>query len=265
MKTRSTVIEKLVIILAIAGIAAFLKNAPMQAQPQPETSPASTLPTPERDRIIFTPRPEAKDDDESRGPVNPPPPYGESLCPIAKIPLTAIAPNKDGNTNIILTAQTHPSLWFYNPYESQLTGEFSISQQGKQIYQQTLQLSGKAGLIGITLPTALPGLSLNEEYNWNLTLICNPQDRAEDLYVGGSIKRVNSTPNFTPQLTAMPQDKAKLYALDGLLPETLTTIVRDLSPKDKATAQLYWTQVMQELGLEKLSEESPAEQETKPL
>lgn len=208
----------------------------------------------ERDRIIFTPRLEAKND-EPRGPVNPPPPFGESLCPVVKIPLTAIVPNQEGKTQTTLTARERPTFWFYIPYETPITAEFLLKQNDEEIDRRKFQLSGKAGIVGIDLPQNIQLSTLDENYDWVFTLICNPRDRSYDLYVGGSIRRVNPTPNLIPPPTATPQEKAKLYASDGLWNEGLTTVVRELYPLDPTTARLYFTDLLQQIGIENLAEE----------
>ncbi|MDY7012573.1 MAG: DUF928 domain-containing protein [Cyanobacteriota bacterium] len=207
----------------------------------------------EQESILFIPRPEAKDG-EPDGSVNPPPPFGESLCPETDIPLTAIVPHTDGKTRLTLTAQERPTFWFYVPYETPLTAKFLLKKDGEQVDIQEFKLSGKAGLIGVTLPPEIQLSALEENYDWVFILVCNPYKRAADLYVSGSIRRVNPTPNLIPLPTATPQEKAKLYASDGLWNDTLTSILQELSLVDPVTSRLYLTRLLEPFGFGNLVE-----------
>ncbi|NET86917.1 MAG: DUF928 domain-containing protein [Kamptonema sp. SIO1D9] len=177
--------------------------------------------------------------------------YGDSKCLSVDKRLTAIVPGIDNQSFPSLTAQKHPTFWFYIPYSSDstspLVAEFSLLTKNTEnnnirILEKTYELEGTPGIIGISLPETTP-LEINRNYRWVFSIICNPQDRSEDMYVSGLVQRVNQ--NQIPPLTATPNQRAVIYAEDGLWNDTLTTIICEVLPRERQQARLLIKQLFE--------------------
>ncbi|MET0034212.1 MAG: DUF928 domain-containing protein, partial [Limnospira maxima] len=73
-------------------------------------------------------------------------------CRFDRTPLMAIAPSR----SIGLTAQASPRLYFYLPaMETVQTAEFVLIDNTNDtvIYEETLKIGGKAGIMGVTIPS----------------------------------------------------------------------------------------------------------------
>lgn len=92
------------------------------------------------------------------------------------------------------TIFTTPSLWWYLPQNEGLKLEFSLFKQtGNEdalVYYQVInEVSQKSGLLEIRLPENI--LEAGSAYWWDLTLACDAADRSGDIYLWGSLERLN--------------------------------------------------------------------------
>jgi hypothetical protein len=130
----------------------------------------------------------------------------------------------------------------------------------KEVYTTTYRLAksangvvGAPGVMGLTIPAFanLSPLEIGQQYHWELTLICNSQDRSYDMVVGGKIKRVALDPILARRVQlATPQQRVALYAKAGLWHEALSTIVelqRD-RPND-ANLAATWDNLLESEGM----------------
>ncbi|MEH1853601.1 MAG: DUF928 domain-containing protein [Nostoc sp.] len=111
-------------------------------------------------------------------------------CKQTSKPLTALNAN-DGND---FTASPYPSFWFYIPYSQDdiRHAEFILldAQERTTIYQITVKLATKTGLIKISLPSGSKNLlQPNQNYRWYLMLNCQGSNSDEpDAVVDGWIQ-----------------------------------------------------------------------------
>lgn len=159
-------------------------------------------------------------------------------CPSVKPPLTALVPGDGKNSFLFLTAQERPNFWLYNPYSSILSAEFLLINRKTKVpvHKETYHLSGKPGIISITLPSTSKGIEVGNEYYWSFQVICSKEDRSADVFVDGYVKRVQRTPNPALKKDIAPEQKAVLYAKDGLWSDTLTTIIKEVHPQNSQQA-----------------------------
>lgn len=101
-----------------------------------------------------------------------------------------------GNPSLAIadTISAAPSLWGYLPEnEGIIKAEFKLYARNNpnvDAYSQMIEnLSDKSGLLQVTLPNN--ALEANTEYFWDLTFICEGDDRSADPYVVGSMTRQN--------------------------------------------------------------------------
>ncbi|MFK8183082.1 MAG: DUF928 domain-containing protein [Phormidesmis sp.] len=94
---------------------------------------------------------------------------------------------------LTITTAAYPEMLFYVPeMKADHNAEFvMLNADGDVVYEQTLVANRRAGLINIDADGVAP-LSLNENYEWYFSIIPNPEDRANDVVVHGSIRRVDA-------------------------------------------------------------------------
>jgi len=143
-------------------------------------------------------------------------------------PLTALLPpNQLG-----VTAAEYPTLFVYLPAFStealSIPVEFVLEDQnGKEIYQMSFPTSGISGIVALGLPAraGLLPLQADQDYYWRFTVICNDNERSQDIVVGGVIRRVELEAELQEQLmVASPEEQVKLYAEAGVWHDALSTL-----------------------------------------
>ncbi|NJO48886.1 MAG: DUF928 domain-containing protein [Leptolyngbyaceae cyanobacterium RM2_2_4] len=135
---------------------------------------------------------------------------GRDLCPPTSTPLTALVPN----TNLGLTLDANPTLWFYIPYAASQGYETEfvlIDAEENDVYKQNFALPEEPGVISIQIPEQV-ALEAGDSYRWVISVMCNPENRSGDATVNGWIQRVDSE-NLDDQLAAATlENKMLLYS-----------------------------------------------------
>jgi len=181
----------------------------------------------------------------------------KNRCTAVRERLTALVPMKDEQSTLMQTAQTNPTFWFYIPYSAKLPAEFVLRNPqdtpDKPFYATPLVLPGKQGIVGIKLPsTKLLKLGV---YRWKLQVRCDSRNPAADVYVNGAIERVQPSANLIPPPKTAAEKRAILYAKDGLWSETLTTLLKEVRPKQPQVGTKMLTKLLGEYGLGNLAQQ----------
>ncbi len=158
-------------------------------------------------------------------------------------------------TSLGLTLAEHPTLWFLLPAVSRDRNlEFGlIDPSGETVYQRLFEASGEAGITSFTLPKSLSPLTVDQNYKWYLSVICNPSSRSEDLYVNGWIRRVQPTAAITQQLTtATLQERFTLYQASDFWYDALTALAT-LQRSDPALITPQWASLLESVGLSQVA------------
>ena len=169
------------------------------------------------------------------------------------------------------TLAERPTFWFDVPYErgAIVSLEFVLqdnAKPAKDLYRSAIVPPDSPGIVSIRLPATVPPLETGKLYQWffKVRLQCGsgvstvkPQIQKESR--SGWVQRVSPDASLASQLKqATPQQRAALYAQNGIWFDVLTTL-GDLhlsNPQDtRLTAD--WHGLLQSVGLEKLT--------TKPL
>ena len=177
-------------------------------------------------------------------------------------PPTALLP--DSGTG--LTVAEYPTIFVYVPLlevprTTVRTAEFVLrDEKGNQVYATTFTLPDTEGIVSISIPATgtLTPLKIGKEYGWNFLLIPDPDDRAQNSLVEGSIKRVPLSPTLVRELQkASPNDRPAMYAEAGIWYETLTTLaeLRRANPND-ATLANQWKDLLRSVGLNRIAEKN---------
>ncbi len=176
--------------------------------------------------------------------------YDGNLAPKALLP----------KSNNGLTVTQTPTLFFYIPTTTAKTGEFSLSDQaGKLVYQTTVQLSGKPGFFTLQLPAQTtnnsPLLATGKSYGWSLALICDPDDREDDVVVRGRLQRVEPSSTLTTAKPGLSRDRLRAYGQSGIWHDWLSTLVtlRQATPTDAALSKT-WVTMLESMGLQEAAQ-----------
>lgn len=201
--------------------------------------------------LIFQPRSLGKDDEPERRQAGDK--FGGSKCPSdLETTLTALVFGEDDKSFKTPTVVADPTLWFYVPFDSApaLSAEFVLidKENNKRIYKATYPLTGTPGIVSISLPPILE--QLDRDYRWLFIVICDPEDRAADLYVSGKVRRVEPSPSLAAPTIATPEERAFIYARNGLWYETITTLIEEFRPLNPEKAALRLTELLESVGIE---------------
>ncbi|UIE38129.1 DUF928 domain-containing protein [Leptodesmis sichuanensis] len=165
--------------------------------------------------------------------------------------LIALVPEQGEALSITET----PTLWFYVPYAptSPLSARFTLrDEQGRRaLFAPILfPLSGTPGIIGIRLPKPLQP---ETSYHWYLTILC--QSKAEGPGVDGWVRRVVPDSQLSQQLQQplSLQERLDLYQKANIWYDRLTLLAEQHT--SNAQAANKWRRLLQEIGLEALSQE----------
>ncbi|MBW4573916.1 MAG: DUF928 domain-containing protein [Aphanothece sp. CMT-3BRIN-NPC111] len=175
---------------------------------------------------------------------------------IAGKQLTALVPE----TNLSLTLAAHPTLFFYVPKSAKpQVVEFVLNDSNDQlIYEKTFTISGNSGIMSVSIPaSAAKPLEIGQNYHWFFSIVRNHDDRAEDTFVEGWLKRVQPNPNLISQLEKVqPSERVAIYAANNLWQDALTTLA-DIrhSGLNSAAFEPAWKQLLQSVKLDDISQE----------
>lgn len=157
-----------------------------------------------------------------------------------------------------LTVSERPSFWFYVPYTLASTDsmEFVVQdEQGNELYQAKFSGSETSpGIVGVQLPSPVPQMEVGKLYHWFFFVNCGS---SEPVFVEGWVQRTALNSELQAQLEqATPQEKAKLYANNGIWFEALTTLaeLREEKPDDDQVLA-DWKELLESVGLQTIAPE----------
>ncbi len=146
-------------------------------------------------------------------------------------PLTLLISSTSNNPDDLrtaLTASERPSFLVYVPQTSATEADFTLKADVKEselrhnpdaqfTYNQIVKLTGKPGIVKITLPADQPGLAVDMPYKWSFSLICGA-DRGADAVAEGFVRRVVLDPSYQAQLrhTTDAIARAAIYGEAGI-------------------------------------------------
>jgi Domain of Unknown Function (DUF928) len=166
--------------------------------------------------------------------------------------LTALSPGR----NLGLTQSLRPKLLVYVPPTSAQTMEFSLfDEKMNGVYQMNVPVANSTGLVSIDLPENAPSLVKDKPYYWTVALVCNPDERTEDMVVGGWIERSELNDSLKQELAkARGIERASLYAKQGFWYDAVNTLVemQQTEPGNLAIAT-SWAELLKSVGLEAIA------------
>ncbi|MEM8807985.1 MAG: DUF928 domain-containing protein [Cyanobacteria bacterium P01_G01_bin.38] len=148
-------------------------------------------------------------------------------CVTDQQPLMALVPDE----NLGLTSEAYPTFWFSLPTVSaSRVLEFGLFDENEMlVYQTTLPATGKAGVIGLDLGEleGAPTLSVDKNYRWSFSIVCNAQNPSENVWVDGWVRRIDLPSSVTSQLPhTSALNQSEVYLDAGLWHEGLTQLAQ---------------------------------------
>jgi len=189
---------------------------------------------------------------------------GRSACSIGSannLKITALVPttqatdqeNESGKTSEVvwgLTADQHPTFWFYLPYwlTSECYAEFVLEDEtGTEIYKTTLTDSQNShGVVGIKMPTTEPKLKQGQWYQWKLSFYPGV---TKAMSVKGWVQRVEPESEISEEGVAF-------YEQTGIWYDPLTKLAQSRlqNPQDQEL-QAEWEKLLKAVNLEAIAQE----------
>jgi hypothetical protein len=186
---------------------------------------------------------------------------GNSYCSGAGKRLTALIPNSQFG----VTVAAYPKFFVYmpalSPQASPPAAEFRLEDKGgNAVYKSIFKTIGKSGIVTLSLPAqgGVSPLKIGQDYKWSFSIICQPDERSQDITVEGWVRRIPLNPTLNNQLKqALPQQQVELYAEGEIWQDALATLVqlrRDYP--NNAAIKANWEKLLSAAGLNNLTQES---------
>lgn len=184
-------------------------------------------------------------------------------CATQQPALTALIPE----TNLGLTLQEYPTLFWYVPPNTAAAAEFVLlDQNNAEVYTAMVPITNQAGLVQVSLPTdgSVPPLETDKLYHWYFSLICDPLDRSADQFTDGWVKRTQPNPELVQQLAAAPEQvKFSVYGEWGIWYDAISSLaaLRQQQPENVELAK-HWQALLESVGLATIADQPLAAAQT---
>lgn len=161
------------------------------------------------------------------------------------------------DTNFGYTLQDYPTFFWYMPQLKNTPDrlELKVRPVGADSFQ-TYKLTSKnqnAGVMSVTLPTALGALEEGKEYEWEIRVYCTP---TMFITATGNIQRLSTNnPQLASKLEkASVDDYPAILAQAGVWYDALATLaaLRAENPSD-ASLSADWTNILKMIGFENIA------------
>ncbi|NEP57101.1 MAG: DUF928 domain-containing protein [Symploca sp. SIO2G7] len=173
--------------------------------------------------------------------------------------MTALLPTSQHGRTVV----ARPTFFVYLPPTSSKEIFFSLQdEQGNHHYQTTLKVSGREGIVSITLPDEAPELEVGKNYMWFFAPIePNSILRPDNAGVTGWVKRVESLTQDGTISSSEPIKLATEYAKQGIWYDTLNILVTaQLAQPDNTTFFSEWKELLEQVELDAIASQPIAEQ-----
>ena len=178
---------------------------------------------------------------------------GESLPIVALVPETS-----EG-----LTTLANPTFFFYVPNTtSPKMAELVLNDEnGQTVYEKKIALNGNSGVVEISILAdgKIKSLEIGKNYRWYFAVVPNANDRTNDIYVTGWIKRVQPSAEVVNQLKYLePLDRVAVYTRNQLWYDAVATLgeLRRSRPNDPAV-QARWRELLRSVKLDDTISQQP--------
>jgi hypothetical protein len=176
-------------------------------------------------------------------------------CLAGRQPLVALNPAN----NLGVTTNDAPSVYFLMPALNEtLQVEFILRDSSEtSVYKTAFDVNTTEEIVGIRLPEGQ--LKADQDYHWYFSVICDPEDRSQNVVLTGWLRRVSSeieSPEIENQSDLESSlERVMLYQESGLWTDAIATLVElhQTYPHDNEILS-QWTQLLQLLELDTVVE-----------
>lgn len=183
----------------------------------------------------------------------------DAELPNPKPPLTPLMPLLAPNVGSVgLTVSEHPEFFVYVPQTSATEAEFILmDEENNDVFRTNLPLSGEAGIVSVSLTSDLPPLEVGKNYRWFFAVICDPDNRAEELVVDGWTQRRELEADLAAKLEGSTRagDRSFIYAQNGIWHDALSILAEEIRNSNRnALAVVQWKLLLESAGLDKVTD-----------
>ncbi len=181
-----------------------------------------------------------------------------------------------------ITQEPYPQIsWYLPPNRAEAVEIQIFNEQNKEIYVTWYALRSTASpqqnsanplpsqpleqgkIMSLQIPpnAGINPLEIGKLYRWEVSLICDTNNRTRDIFTSGYIQRIPPKDGLNTQLAqANPPDQAILYANAQLWYETLDTVIKMQrqsyqDPVLAANINTMWVKLLTSAGLEQVAEQ----------
>ena len=214
----------------------------------PATSSAPQQAVGGASRSAFTPPPSSSAPIDAAGGASRTNAYGSYLIGDRHVFMSALLPQTFYGT----TLSAHPTVLVYLPASSAQEAVFSLKDESKQmVYQMSVPVSGKSGIVAIQLPENSPALEVGKNYQWFFALKLEGNLTPSSPFVDGWIKRITPSADLAKALegkTALQQ--SSILAAKGVWYDSASILssLRTAEPNDQLLAK-EWKELMESVEL----------------
>ncbi|MBE9031276.1 DUF928 domain-containing protein [filamentous cyanobacterium LEGE 11480] len=154
------------------------------------------------------------------------------------------------------TIASHPTFMTYIPASRAKTAIFSVQdEQGKTHHTMRLAVTGKSGVMSVTLPPEAPALAIDKQYRWIVTLVMNNELGPRSPYVEGWIKRIQPSTALAQQLTTNdPMERAQAFGANGIWYDCMVELASlKRSQANNQIAIDAWKNLLTDVGLTEIA------------
>lgn len=164
-------------------------------------------------------------------------------CVSGEIPLTALQPE-----NSYAVTLGNPTWFWYKPETTAATAEFALlDRSGNSVYEATVTLPAEAQIVSLSLPETIE-LQPDSDYHWYFSIVCNPDDRSQDLYTEGWVRRVSPPANLASLPNLAPLNRAALLGESGFWYDAIAIIAAEQRAAMPAADQ-GWRSLLESVDL----------------
>ena len=151
--------------------------------------------------------------------------------------------------NLGVTVSDRPSVHFLLPeFDESLLLEFKLrDSQGKTLYTKSLSTDEVSDLVSIQVPEK--SLQANQNYQWYFSVVCNAQERSQDIVLSGWLRQAE--PEVASQIDLKTDASSSLevalnrvnaYQISGLWTDAVTEIatLRQQYPNSTEVQQAWF-------------------------
>ncbi len=175
-------------------------------------------------------------------------------CQYSETPIVSLVGNKTRE----YTVSEYPSFWFYVPDSTDQKSYFEFvledSEAKKVIYRTSMQLSKKAGITEVPIPSkSQHSLKPNKNYSWYVKGYCSLESGNQpDMVLSGWIKRISSSSKLPNQLKV--SEPYNFYVENEIIYDAVTIVANAYRIKpDNLEIKNDWGELLNMLGVEHLS------------